>query len=408
MKNKLTVGLPTASFFPRIGGAQITVHNIAMGLISKGHNPVVMVPFRDFRQLKISGKISKYPYKIIPTVPKVNYILEKLPWLGFKIMDSYFFYILAKYKIDIWHCTINYPLGLGLVHYYRKKEHNPVIIRSVGYDIQIDHKLKYGIRLRPKIDQLIKKWLPKANKLIAITESVEDEYRKIGIDDSKIVKIPNGVDYERFQKNYSKTCLRKKYDIAKDAQVFLSIGRYHNKKNFDILLEVAQKLKEQSYTQFLFVMAGTGMNAMLAKIQNLNLTDCFKIIDPIPNSDMTNEQLHYPQNEIVELYKLADLFVFPSLIETFGIVLIEAMAAGLPVITTLSPGCKYVVRSGEDAVVVKSNSVNSYVEEIKKLMLSKEQRELYRERGLSRAKDFSWDSVLNRYIDIYYRELNNM
>ena len=89
------------------------------------------------------------------------------------------------------------------------------------------------------INQL-KKWLPKADCLIATTSTVESEYKKLGVLPRRIIKIPNGIDLDRIKmikKLHPKKLKKKKI-------IFLALGRYHPKKNFENLLEASILLKK--------------------------------------------------------------------------------------------------------------------------------------------------------------------
>ncbi|MBZ0217709.1 MAG: glycosyltransferase family 4 protein, partial [Fimbriimonadaceae bacterium] len=108
-----------------------------------------------------------------------------------------------------------------------------------------------------------------------------------------------------------------------------------------------------------------------------------------------------PQDEIVALYRAADAFVFPSLIETFGVVLIEAMAAGLPVLTTDAPGCRDIVRGGRDGMMTISGNVFSLCDGMSRLLAEPELRADLRARSLARSADFSWTRVVDRYETLY-------
>ena len=84
-----------------------------------------------------------------------------------------------------------------------------------------------------------------------------------------------------------------------------------------------------------------------------------KQLDEIGGTDVASEIPRLPATALVALYQAADVFVFPSLIETFGIVIVEAMAAGLPIIVSDAPGCRDVVRHGEDGMMVPARDADA-------------------------------------------------
>ena len=397
MKKKLKIALLTSTFLPSIGGVQVGLHNIAIQLIKKGHVPIVICPQDDKKKIqKLNWKL---PYKIIGFSNFSFYIIKYFPNLVFKIFNSIFNSLQEKEKFDFWHITMAYPLGILFVN-FSKSKNIKYLIRCAGDDIQISKKINYGLRQNKTINSLVIKWLKKAKCVVAITKSVYNEYRKIGIKEKNIYQIPNGVEIERFKKPlFSKSFLRKKYSISKDAHIFLSVGRNHPKKNFVFLLKVAKILRIKSKKKFIIIIIGKNVSNLQKLINKNDLSEFFLLIDEMPIKNF--KKINFPSNELISLYFASDTFVFPSLIETFGIVLIEAMAAGLPVITFDSPGCRDIIRYGEDGLMIKKNNVIDFANAMIKCMFSKSVRKTLISKSLQRSKDFSWEQVVNQYIDLY-------
>jgi glycosyltransferase involved in cell wall biosynthesis len=397
LKKNLKIALLTSTFLPSIGGVQVGLHNIAIQLIKKGHTPVVICTNEDKK--KIQGLNWKLPYQIIGYSNLSLSIIKYFPNLVFKIFIYIFNSFQEKEKFHFWHITMAYPLGIMFVN-FAKSNNIKYLIRCAGDDIQISKKINYGLRQNKVINSLVSKWLKKAKCVIAITKSVYREYRKIGIKEKNIYQIPNGVELERFKKPiFSKLFFRKKYNISKDTHVFLSVGRNHPKKNFVFLLKVANILKNKSKKKFVIIIVGKNVTNLQELISNNNLRKFFLLIEEMPIKNY--KKINFPSNELISLYFASDTFVFPSLIETFGIVLVEAMAAGLPVITFDSPGCRDVIRHGEDGLMIKKNNSKDFVNAMIKCMLNKSARQRLIRKSLQRSKDFSWDKIVDMYLDIY-------
>ena len=109
----------------------------------------------------------------------------------------------------------------------------------------------------------------------------------------------------------------------------------------------------------------------------------------------------------MDLYKTADAFVFPSHIESFGIALVEAMAAGLPVITTDGPGCVDVVGNGAFGKLVPVGNPSSLAKAMQGFQEEKALREQYISASQRRAKDFSWETVVAKYLTAYQTLITN-
>ncbi len=399
----LNIGLPTSTFLPSLGGVEVGLHNIAIRLLEKGHNPIIIAPYSQARVLK---KTWNLPYKVISFPPKLFYIYSKWPKFGFLILDIFFFLTKKKHHIDVWHVTVGYPIGIAFAHFSYKMNNEPHLIRCAGEDIQLMPEIGYGVRMNPQIDKLIRDWLPKSSCLIAISNSVANEYRKIGVLDNQIKFIPNGVDLSRFKVEVDKKEVRKSLGILENDFVFICVGRNHVKKGFKVLVKAGQLLSLKSTRSFKIIFVGKGVedlkNNLNEKDKKLfHFIESLSSLDKLSISEDKNNLLMLPGSDLVKLYKSSDCFVFPSLIETFGIVLVEAMASSLPIITTDGDGCRDIIRNGEDGMMARHGDSISMANCMNKMMSDNLVIEKYKKKSLLRVEDFSWDKVVDSYEKTY-------
>jgi glycosyltransferase involved in cell wall biosynthesis len=149
--------------------------------------------------------------------------------------------------------------------------------------------------------------------------------------------------------------------------------------------------------------AGAGVKALAEQAARLGVADYVILVDHW--STASGAALELPHPGLVDLYRSADVFVMPSLVETFGVVLIEAMAAGLPVITSDSPGCRDVVRHNLDGVVVPPGDASAFAAAMRMLATAPDRRRHLSECSLARAAEFDWGSVVDRYVALYRQVL---
>jgi UDP-glucose:(heptosyl)LPS alpha-1,3-glucosyltransferase len=180
-------------------------------------------------------------------------------------------------------------------------------------------------------------------KIIAISEMVKkniiDNY---GVPASDIEVIYNGVDLQRFNpgnKERYRTEIRKKYGISDTEFVILFIGSGFERKGVRYLIQAVELLEEP----VTLLIVGKG------KLRNLETASHQKII------------FCGPQRENFKYYAAADIFVFPTIYEPFGNVHLEALASGLPVITTKNSGASEILQDGLQGFVIE------YPEDIRKL-----------------------------------------
>jgi glycosyltransferase involved in cell wall biosynthesis len=110
----------------------------------------------------------------------------------------------------------------------------------------------------------------------------------------------------------------------------------------------------------------------------------------------------------VELYRSADIFAFPTLLETFGMVLVEAMAAGLPVVTTDAPGVRDVIAHGENGLQSPAGDADAVAANLERLLADPHERARYRELSLAAAGAYDWPRVVDQYRDFYRHVLDNI
>ena len=200
MSNGLRIALPSSSFLPFLGGVEVGLHNLATRLVARGHQAVVVVPYLNYRRLRKKGW--KFSYIIEHFPPKIFTVLRQWPWLGLHLLDRFLKKLQDRYEFDFWHGTMGYPTGVAVIHFARRHSGIRHLVRCAGEDIQRDDAIGYGVRLDRRIDRLIREWLPLADHLVAISDSVVDEYLALGVTDDRILRIPNGVDLERFARKW--------------------------------------------------------------------------------------------------------------------------------------------------------------------------------------------------------------
>ena len=398
----LTVAMPISSFLPNQGGAEVGLHNIALRLDRLGHTPVVIAPLSSVRALGREGW--RLPYRVVAFPPKVWTLFRRSPAAGFFVLDRFFGRVRRRFGVDVWHATVGYPTGVALVHFALRAGGAPHLVRCAGEDLQRMPKIGYGARLDYKIDRLVRHWLPRADMLIAISESVAAEYRELGIPEARVRRVPNGVDLSRFSGEVDRAAVRRRHGIDESAFVFLCVSRNHPKKDLATFVQAAGALQRRGVPRrFVAVLVGRGVSSLTPVVWEAGAEPCVRLIEEIGGKAGAGAVPQLPARALVELYKAADAFVLPALIETFGIVLIEAMAAGLPVVTTDAPGCRDVIREGRDGMMVPHGDTAALARAMERLLDEPSLRHDYAARAAARAAEFDWDSVVGRYAALYER-----
>lgn len=392
----LTIGMPTSTFLPALGGVEVGLHNIASRLAERGHTPIILAPARNVRAVRAERR--QLPYKLASFPPKMMTLIHHWPDLGTRFISAWLAWFDRHHGIDAWHGTVGFPTGVGLIRYANGKR--PHLVRCAGEDIQVAPEIGYGMRLDPRIDKLVRAWLPRADILVAITESVAQEYAKLGVAPEQIRRIPNGVDLDRFGMSVDRANIRRQHGIPADAFIFLAVGRNHPKKGYKDLLQAIRILADRSETNFAVAIAGAGTNELAADARRLGVSRHVHLLGTLGQTSVA-EDLKLPGDDLVSVYRAADAFVFPSHIETFGIALVEAMAAGLPVITTDGPGCRDIIESGTWGEMVPVGDTAALASTMQQMLNEPDRMRTRIEQSRERAAAFSWDHIVDQYVEVY-------
>lgn len=385
-----------STFYPKIGGAQICIHNISEKLAEMGHEVyVVTIETPDVRNAQVKYNIITLPKNIMRLL-KYAPILGKV-WLRMKMRK-----INDQEKIDIWQVTFGFPLGIYAVKWF-KKNNIPCILRTTGEDINVAPEIGYGYRLNPHIDKLIKKYYRMYDGLIALTPSVLDEYLKIGIYKEDVRIIPNGVNYDSFHGTNVSDRAQIVENLDKKEKLILTVGRHHPIKGYDIIPEIASRLIEKKI-KFKWLIVGSGYKNYKERHNLESLNIHAMEISTTENID----KFELPAKKLIELYKMSDIFVFPTRLETFGMVIVEAMASGVPIITTNAEGVRDIIQDMKNGIKVPIDDVDAFVKSIEELLTNDNLRNTLSQNGIKRVKElYDWNIVAPKYLEFYKEIIKN-
>ena len=239
-------------------------------------------------------------------------------------------------------------------------------------------------------------WLTyEAWRIIVCSEFMKQEVvRLFNVPTDKVDVVFNGVDPSKFEFDWSaadRVAHRSKLALPEE-KVVLYVGRFVREKGIHVLLNAASAvLAEEPKTKFLIV--GGGHRERFEKfvhwagLQEKVLFTGF----------VANRALHM-------LYRCADVAVFPSLYEPFGIVALEAMAAGAPVVASDAGGLREVVHHDETGTLCFANDPSSLAWAILKVLRDPVRAEALEEKAKARLrKDFDWGHIAERTMKIYHQ-----
>ncbi len=383
------------------------LHNLLMSLVKKYKiDATLYIPYKSFRYLSRKKIIRQLIYRVKTLPPLLNKMCFISPILADCLAKIFISKEQQVNRYEIWHSTFAYPAGY--IASFTKDV--PTVLRCPGVDVQMDDALNYGMRKDSLINSRVVSVLRKVDILIATSQSVREEYIKVITKDNKIRIIPNGIGILKFNLDKDKLTLRKKLGIPLNKKVIITIGRNHPKKNYKYIFEITKSLLDLR-DDFIWLVIGKATEKLFMH-DRYNLLNRYIFLkgqiglEKVFNNLQAIENL--PPTELIEYYNAADIFVFPSLLESFGIVLIEAMAARLPVVTFDVPGSRDIIKNGYNGLCVSPEDAKAMAEAINKIIEDVDFREKLVRNALKDVKEnYDWDVVAKRYIMIYENLLKN-
>jgi glycosyltransferase involved in cell wall biosynthesis len=230
----------------------------------------------------------------------------------------------------------------------------------------------------------------------AVCENVREfGIQKMGIPGDRIVTIANGITPELYQSG-ARDMIRKEFGINKDTPLIGTIGRLHHQKGMDILLKAAAEARER-LPQMRVMIVGEGPEGKSLK----GLARELGISDSVIFTGI--------RRDIPDILAALDLFVLPSRWEGMPNVILEAMAAGRPVVAADTGGAQELVSHEETGLLVPAEDVNSLSEAVIRLLSNPPDLEKMAERARGRVKDqYSILRMVDQNQELYERLLKNV
>lgn len=208
--------------------------------------------------------------------------------------------------------------------------------------------------------------------------------------EDKIHVIPNGVDLNKFNRYGKDYNFRRSYATDNEKIVFF-VGRLVNEKGAHILLDAVPKILN-CYNNTKFIIAGKGPQLDYLRLKADEMGISHKVYF---TGYLSEENLH-------KLYKCADIAVFPSLYEPFGIVALEGMVANIPVVVSNTGGLDEIVSHGQDGMKSYRGNANSLADCILELLFNPKKAEEIKRRALEKVnKTYNWDIISQQTMDVY-------
>ena len=375
----MNILMMTNTFTPHIGGVARSIEAFTAEYRKRGHQVLVIAPeFEnmpdnevDVIRIPAIQNFNGSDFSVVLSTP--GYLTEAIKEFEPDIVHSHHPYLIGGMALRL---AIPHKLPLIFTHHTMYEQYT----HYVPGDSEA---------LKRFIIQLSTRYANLCNQVFAPSESVASVLRRRGVV-ARIDVVPTGVYLERFARG-SGAGFRAAMDIPENAFVVGHVGRLAPEKNLEFLAKaIAGFLKAENRAHFLLVGRGPSETAIREIFSRQGMAD----------------RLHAPgvlkHPLLASAYRAMDVFAFASKSETQGMVLTEAMAAGVPVVALDAPGAREVVVDHRNGRLLHSETIEEFSSALQWVAaLSSERMQQLKEAAENRAEEFSMERSADKALALY-------
>jgi D-inositol-3-phosphate glycosyltransferase len=243
-----------------------------------------------------------------------------------------------------------------------------------------------------------KEVLEKAERIVATSPQEQEHMRSLVSTKGNIDIIPCGTDIQRFG-SIAREAARAELGIEKEAKVVLYVGRFDPRKGIETLVRAVNQSELRDSKNLQLIIGGGSTPGNSDGIERDRIE---AIINELGMSDFTTLAGRLSQDILPTYYAAADVCVVPSHYEPFGLVAIEAMASGTPVVASDVGGLQFTVVNEETGLLALPQDVDAFASAIDRILLNPEWRDELGKAGRKRVETkFSWDGVAHQLSELY-------
>ncbi|GAB6088519.1 glycosyltransferase [Spirochaeta dissipatitropha] len=380
------------TFWPRVNGVAVSVEVFRRELIAMGHQVLILAPQypgladEDAESIDEENPIIRLPSKSL-FFSSEDRLIDVLK--GQKIATE----ALQRFQPDLVHAHTEFS-GLEILLEYRRKARIPVVMTSHTYwerYIKVYMPFLPSIAARQTAIAITRMRFRKATRIIAPSQSMKSVLQKYHIH-KPISVIPTGISADDFS-GINRQELRKTVPwltgLPDDTRVLTFIGRISQEKNPGFLLGVLETvLKKHPNTLLLYVGDGPGRADLEQNARSRGLHDNCRFLG------------YLPRKQLREIYGSTDVFTFPSKTETQGLVTIEAMICGTPVVAIGEMGTREVMNGNNGGFMVSDNQ-QEFSNRVIELLDSAELWQEKSAEALAYAQNWTSEALCRDLIEVY-------
>ncbi len=361
----MRIALCSDYFYPKIGGITTHIEGLAKALEERGHEVVIITKKAKFNDrqhgLNVIRVNSFFNTSGVLDIPQTSELEKRI----------------KEFKPDVIHGHHAFsPISLLSIAIGKKLGIKTVL---TNHSIQFLYDFDYLWKPTSYVLFPYREYINTADRIIAVSKAAA---KFISHFTSKKVKIiRNGINVNEFSPKVK----------LFDGKSVLFVGRFAHRKGIHILLEAFQKVKEEVENAHL-TLVGSGYFSSIVSllVKTLNLSKNVSIVGQVK------------KEKLIEIYQNSHVFVLPSLYgESFGIVLLEAMASKTPIIASDDGGIKEIIKNRKTGFIVKKGDMEELSEKIIKLLLDQKLSKKISTAAFREVKKYDWKKIVKKIEAVY-------
>ena len=376
------VGILTGNHFPRLGGMEFVTHLLAERLT---HIPDVNVSVACGTMPEVPSDFL-YPYPCYRS-KSFSYLT---PWLFTRNQHK----MIREQKVNILHGPMLHDGGYMAMQ-WSDKLGVPFVAQSHGADVQMVPEIGYGSLLDPAEKRKILKVVGKAACVVAVSKIIKGYIVELGVDPSRIAVIHNGIQFREIHEIPHED-YRKKWQLADDDFVLITVGRNRPVKRIELLFEGLRKLRDYDKIKCLCVGPQENLAALAKKY---GIAKSIILTGRIP--DVNTFSVNPPFPRLINAYRAANLYVSTSYVESFGSAATDALACGIPIIVGRKHGVREIIKEGYSGWVMEKETPEELAEMILSIYNNRNQLRDNRFEISKSVEWLTWDYVAKEMVEVY-------
>ena len=375
----MRIGIFSESYEPVVNGVTVSILALTSELKKLGHEIYVFAPgfpgHKDVenRTIRFPSIRTAFAREYPLAIPYMRGLTRKVKELNLDVIHTHTPFMLGWLglrlgkRLGIPVVSTYHTLYTEYVHYF------PLAPKSVS---------------RAFIVGMIRRYYNRCAHVITPSTPMEEVLRGYGVT-RPITIIPTGLSIDTARDEAARKRIRKELGIPENARVLLYVGRVAREKYLDLLLEAFDRLAERHADIRLMIAGGGPYEAQLRENAS-----------KLKSSDRIVFTGAVPREKVAKYYSAGDLFAYPSPTETQGIVVCEALGAGLPCVLVNGGGTPDMVVDGEDSLLSKIE-VEDFAEKIDTMLSNPTLMEAFSKRAIINAARFCPRTMAEKALEVY-------